>query len=128
MTIRECAIIEAYTGICMCAGERRGEFYKYVAEIMGRPVYTHEFADKKIQDEITEKSKPDFVKLCQGAVVETPFYYVQQAERFWYLYKNPDGKTEDADKHELITHFYTEDMAKETADKLNARRVLQAEN
>jgi NTP pyrophosphatase (non-canonical NTP hydrolase) len=31
---------------------------------MGRPVFTHELANKKVQDEIKEKSKDDFLKLC----------------------------------------------------------------
>ena len=44
MTLKECAIITAYTGIFM--GEL-DEFYKYINEIMERPVYTHELADSK---------------------------------------------------------------------------------
>ena len=65
MTGRECAIIEAYTGYVMCAGEHRNEIYKYVSEIMGEPIWTHEFAAR--QDEIREKTKPDFVMLCREA-------------------------------------------------------------
>jgi len=134
MTLRECAIIEAYTGICMCAGERRKEFYKYAAEIMGRPVYTHEFADKKIQNEITEKSKPDFIKLCKEAINDKGYYYVRGYCNNWDVYFNPAqdyGKMteaeflEDLEKHILIQTFYCEDIAKRTADELNAKRVLK---
>lgn len=68
MTKRECAIVEAYTGICMCAGDNRGEAYKYFQEIMGRPVYTNELADKAFQNEIKERSKDDFIELARRAV------------------------------------------------------------
>ena len=61
MTDREKAIVMAYTGICMLSGERIIEFYKYLEELYGRPVYTHEIVSLDIQ----EKSKGDFIKLCK---------------------------------------------------------------
>lgn len=64
MTLRERVIVEAYTGYCMTTGEDRNAFNKYVAEIMGRPIFTHELADENIQNEIHDKSKADFIKLC----------------------------------------------------------------
>lgn len=66
MTDRERAIIETYTGICMLTGDKRNEVYKYMEEIMGHPVFTHELADAQIQQELKEKAKPDFLKLCAG--------------------------------------------------------------
>lgn len=69
MTDREKAIVEAYTGTCMLVGDKRNIFYKYVNKIMGRPIYTHEFAYDNIQKELKEKSKDDFIKLCK---VTTP--------------------------------------------------------
>lgn len=66
MTLRECAIVEAYTGICMCAGDKRHYIYEYVSELLGRPVYTHEFATRA--DEIKELARPDFIRLCKEAV------------------------------------------------------------
>lgn len=69
MTLRECAIVEAYTGICMCAGEKREEFYKYVDEIMGRPLWTHEHY--LLREEIKERAKPDFLRLCAEAESHT---------------------------------------------------------
>ena len=65
MTDREKAIVEAYTGVCMLTGEKRSVFNKYVNEIMGRSIYTHEFAYEYIQKELKEKSKDDFIKLCK---------------------------------------------------------------
>lgn len=60
MTDREKAIVMAYTGICMLQGDKLNEFYKYLADLYGRPVYTHEIVDL----DIAEKSKADFVRIC----------------------------------------------------------------
>ena len=64
MTDREKAIVMAYTGKCMLTGDKFQIFHKYVEDIMGRPVYTHEMAIKAVDDEIKEKSKADFIALC----------------------------------------------------------------
>lgn len=60
MTDREKAIVMAYTGISMLEGDKLNVFYRYLAELYGRPVYTHEL----IALDIEHKSKPDFLKLC----------------------------------------------------------------
>ena len=60
MTDREKAIVMAYTGVCMLSGDKIDEFYKYLAELYERPVYTHEIA----MLDIRSKSKLDFVSLC----------------------------------------------------------------
>lgn len=64
MTDREKAIVMAYTGICMLTEDKFQIFHKYVEDIMGRPVYTHELAYRDVQDEIKEKAKADFIALC----------------------------------------------------------------
>ena len=61
MTDREKAIVMAYTGISMLSGDKLNEFYKYLSELYGRPVYTHEI----ITLDMEHKSKPDFLKLCE---------------------------------------------------------------
>ena len=66
MTDREKAIVMAYTGYCMLAGDKLKVFYEYVGELLGRPVYTHEFADPVIQ----EKASDDFYNLCKGTTPE----------------------------------------------------------
>ena len=68
MTKHECAIIMTHTGICMLAGEDLNIFHKYVEDIMGRPVFTDEMEMGVIADEIKERSKADFLKLCEDAV------------------------------------------------------------
>ena len=61
MTDREKAIVMAYTGIAMLTGDKITEFYKYLAELYGRPVYTHEI----VQLDIQNKAKADFIRLCK---------------------------------------------------------------
>ncbi len=65
MTKRECAIVMAYTGVAMLKGDDLKYFYDYLEEIFERKIYTHEIP--KSADEITEKSKPDFMRLCAEA-------------------------------------------------------------
>ena len=63
MTDREKAIVMAYTGVCMLEGNKVNIFYEYIEELMDRPVYTHEIAF--LADEIKERAKYDFIKLCR---------------------------------------------------------------
>lgn len=65
MTKRECAIIMAFTGSCMLTGDNLRTFYKYVEELMGRPVATHEIAE--LSEEIKDRSRGDFIDLCRSA-------------------------------------------------------------
>lgn len=67
MTYRECAIVEAYTGICMLTGDKRKYIYQYAEEKLGYPVYTHFFASETFQLQLRQKAKEDFVSLCKNA-------------------------------------------------------------
>ena len=67
MTKRECAIVMAYTGICMLKGDSLGEFYRYLEELAGCPVYTHELADVLEQPKVKRRAKEDFLGLCAEA-------------------------------------------------------------
>jgi hypothetical protein len=68
MTDKEKAIVTAYTGYAMLAGEKLDIFYQYLAELYKRPVYSHELP--QLADEIHEKSKADFIKLCKDEEIE----------------------------------------------------------
>lgn len=63
MTDREKAIVMAYTGTCMLTEDKFHIFHEYVEKLMGRPIYTHELG--LLADEIKEKAKDDFIKLCK---------------------------------------------------------------
>lgn len=55
---KEAAIVSAYTGVLI--GDFN-EMHRYIEEIMGRQVFTHELS--YISDEITKKSKNDFMNI-----------------------------------------------------------------
>ena len=60
MTKREAAIVSAYTGYLI------GEFstlHEYAEKIMGRPVFTHEFGNLRVAEELREQAKVDFVTI-----------------------------------------------------------------
>lgn len=63
MTDREKAIVMAYTGVCMLAGDKFQIFHKYVEDILGRPIMSHDMG--WCENEIREKSKSDFIALCE---------------------------------------------------------------
>ena len=63
MTDRERVVVSAYTGFLMCDFD---DVHQYIEEKLVRPVWTHELADKAIQNEIHEKTRPDFLTLCQN--------------------------------------------------------------
>ena len=62
MTDKEKAIVMAHTGVCMLTGDKFQIFHKYVEDIMGRPIMTHEIGG--LENKIKEKSKADFIALC----------------------------------------------------------------
>ena len=63
MTKREAVVISAYTGV-MCV--EFTELHKYIEEVMERPVFTHELADQEVVDQIIERSKPEFLQICEN--------------------------------------------------------------
>lgn len=65
MTNKEKAIVMAYTGVCMLTGDKLNIFYNYLENLLGRPIYTHELANANLWEVIKEKSKPDFLSLCE---------------------------------------------------------------
>ena len=65
MTDKEKAVVMAYTGVAMLCGEKFSIFHKYIEDIMGRPIFTHELASKLLWEQIKEKSRDDFLELCK---------------------------------------------------------------
>ena len=58
MTRREATIVSAYTGYFI--GELE-DLYKYLSELVGRPVFTHEIP--AVLDEYHSRIKQDFIML-----------------------------------------------------------------
>lgn len=60
LTRRQSAIIGAYTGITV------GPFsaiHEYAEEVLGRRIWTHEFASRKVMDELKSASFDDFMSV-----------------------------------------------------------------
>jgi hypothetical protein len=62
MNVREAAIVTAYTGKLMGAFT---DFHEYAEEIMGEPIFTHQFGDKEYYEKVKAAAKPDFLKLSE---------------------------------------------------------------
>lgn len=62
MTKYEAIVVSAYTGFLMCDFN---DMHEYIEKKLSRPIYTHEFALDLVQNEIHEKVKPDFLKICE---------------------------------------------------------------
>ena len=95
MTDKEKAIIMAYTGVAMLTGEKIGIFYEYVGGLLGRSIFTHELADANVWELIKEKSKGDFISLCEEDN--------RLQKEGWIPIKTRD--LTDKEKHELYDAF-----------------------
>jgi Mg2+ and Co2+ transporter CorA len=103
MTDREKAIIMAHTGVVMLRGDKFRIFHNYVENILDKPIWTHELA--QLVDEIREKSRNDFIKLCEESTREcdscddcisrqdaiAAMYQIEQDDIDLYGCKIPEG-------------------------------------
>ena len=65
MNKREAAVISAYTGILCC---KFSTVHEYAEEVLGRPVYTHEFAFNDFTVKLKEAAKWEFITICQRVI------------------------------------------------------------
>ena len=65
MTKQECAIVTAHTGITMLRGDGLKYLYRYLSEIIGRPVFSHELP--AVCEQFRDQIKADFIALCRNA-------------------------------------------------------------
>lgn len=61
LTKEQAAIIGAYTGF---AAGSFGDIQEYTEKLLGRSVWTHEFARRALCEELREAAKPDFLSIC----------------------------------------------------------------
>lgn len=65
LTRRQAAIIGAYTGVT--AGSF-SDIHGYAEKVLGRPVFTHEFASEKVAAELKDAAREDFLAICHREV------------------------------------------------------------
>ena len=61
LTKEQAAIIGAFTGIA-CGPFR--DIQEYAEKKFGRPIWTHEFADRELAEELKELAREDFLDIC----------------------------------------------------------------
>lgn len=64
MTKKEAILISAYTGYLLT--KNFSDVHLFCQELLERPIYTHEFADKIVQVEIQEKCLPLIKKMIEN--------------------------------------------------------------
>lgn len=60
-TKEQAIAIMGFTGFTTC---NLGEFHDAVEKRMGRPVFTHEFANRTFADKVKELYRKDFIERC----------------------------------------------------------------
>ena len=63
MNKREAAVIGAYTGILLGAYI---DMHKYIEELLNRTVAAEELSGRDLCEEISIKSKPELLEICEG--------------------------------------------------------------
>ena len=80
MTRKEAILLSAYTGFLLVPDF--SEVHKFCEDTLGRPIWTHEFADQDVQKEIQEKLRPQIVELAQNISALRPVSR-EQVEKVW---------------------------------------------
>lgn len=90
MTREEAILLSAYTGVLLVPDF--SDVHKFCEDTLGRPIWTHEFADQDVQKEIREKLRPQIMELVQNIVALRPITR-EQLEKVWKPCKVCNGKT-----------------------------------
>ena len=86
MTREEAILLSAYTGFLFAPDF--SEVHKFCEDTLGRPIWTHEFADSCVQKEIQEKLRPQIMELVQNISALRPV-----SREAWEPCKICNGKT-----------------------------------
>lgn len=62
-TYKQALVIMGYTGVSTI---KFTEFHKDVQFRLGRAIYTHQFGDKSIVEEIKQAYREDFIAMCHS--------------------------------------------------------------
>ena len=89
MTREEAILLSAYTGFLLAPDF--SEVHKFCEDTLGRPIWTHEFADRCVQKEIQEKLRPQIMELVQNIAALRPVSR-EQVEKVWRGEWNQDER------------------------------------
>lgn len=64
MTHKEAVLVSAYTGFLLT--KNFSDVYEFCEKLLGGPIFTHEFADREVQEDIRKKCKPMILKMIEG--------------------------------------------------------------
>ena len=64
MKKQEAILISAFTGFLLT--KDFADVHKFCEELLGRPIWTHEFASESVQKEIREKCKPLILEMIKN--------------------------------------------------------------
>lgn len=64
MNQREALVFTAYTGVTFV--QNFSDFHEYAEELMGRPIFTHQFASTEFAEKIATAAKPEFLRICKN--------------------------------------------------------------
>ena len=80
MTKEEAILLSAYTGYLLAPDF--SQVHKFCEDTLGRPIWTHEFADRCVQKEIQEKLHPQIMELVQN-IAALRSITREQVEKVW---------------------------------------------
>ena len=80
MTREEAILLSAYTGFLLV--QDFSDVHKFCEDTLGRPIWTHEFADEDVQKEIQDKLRPQIMKLIYSTNALRPVSR-EQVEKAW---------------------------------------------
>lgn len=64
MTKQEAILVSAYTGFLLT--KDFSDVHKFCEDLLGEPIFTHEFAEKEMQKRIKEKCKPLILEMIEN--------------------------------------------------------------
>ena len=80
ITLEEAILLSAYTGFLLV--QDFSDVHKFCEDTLGRPIWTHEFADEDAQKEIQDKLRPQIMKLIYSTNALRPVSR-EQVEKVW---------------------------------------------
>ena len=66
MKKQEAILVSAYTGFLLT--KDFSDVHKFCEDLLGRPIWTHEFASRDVQEEIKEKCRPLILAMIENEI------------------------------------------------------------